>query len=222
MEVAVGPICLQSCMSMPSSLPEQTRRGGDQSFATSVDGRVVSIVRTIPVASKSAPLIEPALAPQVVDADLDWDVRDILGKKVVDGKVHYLVDWRPTLVLEDELGNVKELVDEFEARIRTQRKSQHGRAVEVGTIASQDGERSIDDDNGLSDSDLSSDEERYTSDKVGLSSTRKHSPWSALDKQRLLAYKKENKSWSWIFRKFRNRTPPAMRTPQNMIRERAE
>jgi hypothetical protein len=158
----------------------------------------------------------------MADADPDWEVCDILGKKVVDGKVHYLVDWRPTLVLEDELGNAKELVDEFEARLRTQRESQHGRAVEVGTIASQDGERSSDDDSSLRDSDLSSDEERYSSDKVGRSSTRKHSPWSALDEQRLLGYKKENKSWSWIFRKFPNRTPPALRTRWNMIRERAE
>jgi hypothetical protein len=52
---------------------------------------------------------------QVVDANLDWDVRDILSKKVVNGAVHYLVDWRPTLVPEDVLGNAKELVDEFEA-----------------------------------------------------------------------------------------------------------
>jgi len=59
-----------------------------------------------------------------------------------------------------------------------------------------------DDDNSLSDNDLSSDEEKYSSNKVGRSSTRKHSPRSAPDEQRLLAYKKENKSWSWIFQDF--------------------
>jgi hypothetical protein len=53
----------------------------------------------------------------VVDADPNWEVRDILGKKVVDGKVHYLVDWCSTLVLEDMLGNAKELVEESEARL---------------------------------------------------------------------------------------------------------
>jgi hypothetical protein len=53
----------------------------------------------------------------VVDADPDWEVRYILGKKVVDGKVHYLVDWCPTLVLEDTLGDAKKLVDKFEARL---------------------------------------------------------------------------------------------------------
>jgi len=39
------------------------------------------------------------------------------------GEVHYLVDWRPTLVSEHVLGNVKELVDEFKARVRAQLKS---------------------------------------------------------------------------------------------------
>jgi len=77
------------------------------------------------------------LAISSLKAMPDWEVRDILGKKVVDGRVHYLVDWRPTLVLEDVLGNAKELVDEFEARLRTQRESQNGKAVEV---ASQGGE----------------------------------------------------------------------------------
>lgn len=48
-------------------------------------------------------------------------------------------------------------MDEFEARPRTQCESQQSRAV--GTIASQGGERSSDDDSGLSDNDLS-DEER--------------------------------------------------------------
>jgi hypothetical protein len=225
-EVAVGPIYLQSGISRPSSLPEtqhrehQTRRGSDQSSETSFDSRVDSTAR--PVAPESAPLTDPALAPQVVGTDSDWEVRDILSKKVVDGKIYYLVDWRPTLMLEDELGNAKELVGEFEERLLTQRESQHGRTVKVGTIASQGGERSSDDDSSLSDSDLSSDKERYSSDKVGRSSTRKYSPWSALDEQHLLGYKNENKPWSWIFRKFPNRTPPAVHARWNVIRERAE
>ena len=153
---------------------------------------------------------------------LDWEVRDILGKKVVDGKVHYLVDWHPILVLEDGLGNLKKLVDKFEVRLQTQRESQHGRAVEVGIITSQEGEPSSDDVSGLSNNDLSSNEEKYLSDKAGRSSTRKHSPWSALDEQHLLGYKKENNSWSWIFHKFPNRTPLAVRRHWNMIREKAE
>ena len=74
----------------------------------------------------------------------------------------------PILVLEDILENAKELVDKLEARLQTQRESPHGSAVEVGTIVSQGGERSNDDDGGLSGSDLSSDDERYSSDKMGV------------------------------------------------------
>jgi hypothetical protein len=76
-------------MSTTSSLLEdqhrehQSRHGGDQSSGTSVDGRLAGTARTTPAASESAPLTDPALAAQVVDATLDWEVRDILGKKVV-------------------------------------------------------------------------------------------------------------------------------------------
>jgi hypothetical protein len=54
------------------------------------------------------------------------------------------------------------------------------------------------DDSGLSDSGLSpsSDNDGYSSeDELGRSCTSKHSRWSDLDEQRLLAYKKEGKSW---------------------------
>jgi hypothetical protein len=47
-----------------------------------------------------------------------------------------------------------------------------------------------------SDPDLSSDDDDRCSskDKQGLS-TRMNIPWEAVDEQRLLAYKKEDKSW---------------------------
>lgn len=79
------------------------------------------------------------MAAQAVDASLDWEVRDIIGKRVVDGDVHYLVDWRPTLVPEHALGNVKELVDEFEARFRAQLTSETG----LGGLGLKQGERAV-------------------------------------------------------------------------------
>jgi len=41
--------------------------------------------------------------------------------------------------------------------------------------------------------------------------------WKPLDEQRLLAWKRENKSWKWIFSQFPNRTPGAIRTRVNML-----
>jgi hypothetical protein len=80
------------------------------------------------------------------------------------------------------------------------------------------------DDDVLSDSDpdlSSSDEDgSSTEDEQGRSSLRKHSAWLPLDEQRLLAYRKEGKSWSWIFRKFLGRTPRAVRTRCHIVQAR--
>jgi hypothetical protein len=42
--------------------------------------------------------------------------------------LHYIVDWHPTLMPEHSLGNVKEQVDKFEARLQAQRKIENRRA----------------------------------------------------------------------------------------------
>jgi hypothetical protein len=106
----------------------------------------------------------------------------------------------------------------------TRTQPQEGRALDAGALALRKSKTSIsDDDNGLSDSDSESgsDDDRCSSeDEQGRSSTSKHSRWSDLDEQRLLAYKKEGKPWEWIFRKFCGRTRPVVRARWNMIRPR--
>jgi hypothetical protein len=103
---------------------------------------------------------------------------------------------------------------------------QHGKAVDARATALCKGELSCSEDDDLlndSDPDLSSssdDDGSSTEDEQGRSSTRKHSAWLPLDEQRLLAYKKEGKSWSWIFRKFPGRTPGAVRTRCHMVQAR--
>ncbi|KAI9770863.1 MAG: hypothetical protein M1839_003026 [Geoglossum umbratile] len=94
----------------------------------------------------------------------------------------------------------------------TRTRPQNGRAVDARALASRRSEPpSSDDDGGLSDSDPES---------SSNSSTSKHSRWSDLDEQRLIAYKKEGKSWDWIFGKLPGRTGPAIRTRWNMVRPR--
>jgi hypothetical protein len=51
------------------------------------------------------------------DPDRDWEIRNIIGWKVVDGEVHYWVDWEPSWMPESELDGAKELVDGFVARL---------------------------------------------------------------------------------------------------------
>jgi hypothetical protein len=81
------------------------------------------------------------------------------------------------------------------------------------------------DESGLSDSDpeLGSDGGGCSSeDELCPSGTRINVPWDPIDEQRLLAYKKEGKSWKWIFRRFPGRTQPAVRTRLNMVQARGE
>jgi hypothetical protein len=72
--------------------------------------------------SPTTPPTEPQLAVQAIDDNQDWEVHKIIGKEDVDGELHYLVDWSPTLVRENALGHAKELVDEFEARVLAKRE----------------------------------------------------------------------------------------------------
>ncbi|KAI9770373.1 MAG: hypothetical protein M1839_003215 [Geoglossum umbratile] len=106
----------------------------------------------------------------------------------------------------------------------TRTRPQNGRAVDARALASRRSEPpSSDDDGSLSDSDPESgsgDDGCLSEAEQGHSSTSKRSRWSDLDEQRLLAYKKEGKSWEWIFGKFPGRTRPAIRTRWNMVRPR--
>ena len=103
---------------------------------------------------------------------------------------------------------------------------QHARAIDGRAIASRESELlSSEDDGGLNDSDpdsSSNDDGCPSEDEQRRPSMRKHSPWLTLDEQRLLAYKKEGKSWRWIFGKFPTRTPAAVRTRWTMVRARVE
>ena len=75
----------------------------------------------IPPQGRSTVQQELQLAVQATDDNQDWEVRKIIGKEDIDGVLHYLVDWSPTLVPEHSLGHAKELVDEFEGRLRPKR-----------------------------------------------------------------------------------------------------
>jgi hypothetical protein len=76
-----------------------------------------------------------------------------------------------------------------------------------GALASRRSEPSSSDDHESgssgSDPEPGSDSDGCSSeDELGRSGMRKHSRWDPIDDQRLLAYKKEGKSWPWIFKKF--------------------
>jgi hypothetical protein len=65
--------------------------------------------------------------------------------------------------------------------------------------------------------DFNSDNGDSSEAEQGRSSTSKQVRWTDLDERRLLAYKKEGKSWEWIFGKFLGRTRPTIRTRWTMV-----
>jgi hypothetical protein len=54
----------------------------------------------------------------VIDPDQEWEIRNIVGRKIVGGQVQYLVEWQTTRICESDLGNSRELIDEFEADLK--------------------------------------------------------------------------------------------------------
>merc|ERR1711964_638193 len=111
----------------------------------------------------------------------------------------------------------------------TRTRSQDGKAVDAGAFISRGSEplSSDVDESGLSDSDpeLGSDGDSdgcSSEEELGRSGTRMNVPWDPIDEQRLLAYKKEGKSWKWIFCQFPGRTQPAVRTRLNIVQARGE
>jgi hypothetical protein len=78
-----------------------------------IDGQSATLARSALVMSESN---DPEKPQQVVD-----------GKEVLDGEVHYLVEWSATLVPKNELGKAKPLVEKFEARFRAQCRQRGGK-----------------------------------------------------------------------------------------------
>ncbi|KAG4414830.1 hypothetical protein IFR04_012018, partial [Cadophora malorum] len=111
----------------------------------------------------------------------------------------------------------------------TRTRPQDGKAVDAGAFTALRSELSSgdDDESGLihSDPELGGDGDSdgcSSEDELFCSGTRTNVPWDPVDEQRLLAYKKERKSWKWIFRQFPGRTQAAVRTRLNMVQARGE
>ena len=109
-------------------------------------------------------------------------------------------------------------VDQVDA---TRPRSRADKAIDADALTSKKSRLSINNADGLSDSDSesSSDDDGCSSEDEQSRSMSKHGRWSELDEQRLLVYKKEDNAWDWIFP---GRTPAAVRTRWNMDQPRGE
>lgn len=111
----------------------------------------------------------------------------------------------------------------------TRTRPQDGRAVDTRAFTSRGSEPSSsdDDESGLGDSDpelgSDGDGDGYSSeDELAGPGTRMNVPWDPIRELRLLTYKKEGKSWKWIFRQFPGRTQQAVRTRLRMVQARGD
>ena len=91
-----------------------------QESVAAVGGQSAALATNASMISESNEPGRPQLVAEVTDGKQEWDIHDIIGKEVVDGEVHYLVEWSATLVPKCELGKAKVLVDKFKAQLQAQ------------------------------------------------------------------------------------------------------
>lgn len=126
-DALAGKIALSSHNGRSRHSPSSTLED-NESGSSAVDSILASTARTTPDVYESVSRTEHQLCPDVIDdANQDWEVRKIIGREHVDGVLHYLVEWCPTLEPEHSLGHAKEIVDEFEAQLLEQRSVKSGR-----------------------------------------------------------------------------------------------
>jgi hypothetical protein len=118
--------------SQHSPLPNSEDEKGDRSESISAEDSLASTARTTPAASDFPPLADLPLSPQMIDANQEWEARKIIGKEDVDGVLHYLVEWCPTLEPEHSLGYARELLDEFEEQLRARCRVKSGKSDASG------------------------------------------------------------------------------------------
>jgi hypothetical protein len=46
----------------------------------------------------------------------EWGIHGIIGKEVIDGVIHYCVDWQPTMLPLNQLLGAQHLIRDFEAK----------------------------------------------------------------------------------------------------------
>ena len=75
--------------------------------------------------TKAAAATETPLA-RSGSSDDKWEVKEILGKKVEDGKTQYLLKWQPTWEPAENLTDCNELLGEFNKKQAERKKLKRG------------------------------------------------------------------------------------------------
>lgn len=95
------------CSLLPPALKESEKPGDGIDVSTSlpVEDNLTSAATTMPELSVSGSVRMAQLSPELAYSSQDWEVREVIGKEYIDGVLHYMVEWCPTLVPEHSLGH---------------------------------------------------------------------------------------------------------------------
>ncbi|CAH0018691.1 unnamed protein product [Clonostachys rhizophaga] len=65
--------------------------------------------------ASTSPSAEDPPTPPVVDeiSEDEWEAVEIIGEELINGKLHYTVEWKPTPVPEENCVNMRELIEEW-------------------------------------------------------------------------------------------------------------
>ncbi|KAK7229620.1 hypothetical protein V2G26_001790 [Clonostachys chloroleuca] len=84
---------------------------------------------------------DPPTPPPVADEmpDEEWEAVEIIGEEVIDGKLHYTVEWKPTPVPEENCVNMRELIEEWKKSRTRRRKGGKGTGSRTAQLAQEAG-----------------------------------------------------------------------------------
>jgi hypothetical protein len=84
---------------------------------------------------------EPPTPPPVTDkiCENEWEAVEIIGEKMINGKPHYRVDWKPTFEPEENCVNMRELIEEWMKSKTRRRKGGKGTGSRTAQLAQEAG-----------------------------------------------------------------------------------
>ena len=86
-----------------------------------------------PRSAATPPLFQQAEAP-ISALEEEWEITKIIGKRRTRKGYEYKVRWRNTWLHRSELGNARRLLQDFEARCRSQQDDEGGKPSRAGEV----------------------------------------------------------------------------------------
>ncbi|KAI9764746.1 MAG: hypothetical protein M1839_005776, partial [Geoglossum umbratile] len=97
------------------AIDETNNEANDTKFSISCTRGRAGNAKSESDSSTFTDLVERQPAARV-EVNGEWGIHGIIGKEVIEGVLHYCVDWEPTMLLKDALRGAWRMVQKFEAK----------------------------------------------------------------------------------------------------------